>query len=188
MMQQIFQFEERHDYLPENFLVSTSNKAAFDAIAMQSALNIYGPKASGKTYLAHLAKDFAVWEDVNAATNQPELLAFLNSAREHGQKVLLTSQIPVTQIAFILPDLKSRLAALNLVGLDEPDDGLIYMLLARHFAARQLKVSDDVISFVASRTSRSFEAVHNSIEKIDNLALTNKKNVSINLVKNLYAS
>ena len=193
MTQQTFKFEERHDYLPENFLVSGSNSAAYDAARSFTnkyyALNIYGPASSGKTYLAHIACDAAkgktihVVEDADKEADEKDFFHLLNYAKEHGKFVLITSSIPVSKVAFKLPDLTSRLAAINSVGIDHPDDQLVYMLLARFFTAKQLKVSDDVLNYIAARSPRNFTEMKDIVEKIDNLALAAKKNITISLAK-----
>ena len=178
-----------------NFLTSGSNFAAYEAAksftAKSYALNIYGPVSSGKTYLAHIAHDAAankilhIVEDIDASSNEQQLLHLLNSAKEHGEFIFITSAAPLAALGFKLPDLTSRLAAINSVGIEEPDDQLIYMLFARLFAARQLKVSDEVINYLAARSPRNFEAVKDIVAKIDRLALASKKNISINLIKQI---
>lgn len=195
MIQEIFRFEERHDYLPENFLVSASNQAAYDAAlgftSKGYALNIYGPESSGKTYLAHIAYEAAkgktvhIVEDVDVSTDEKDLFHLLNYAKEHGKFVLITSLVPVSEIPFKLPDLTSRLAAIHSIGIEQPDDQLIYMLFARLFAAKQLKVSDDVISYLSARSPRNFKALKDIVEKIDSLSLSSKKNITVNLIKQI---
>lgn len=196
MAQQIFKFEERHDYLPENFLVSASNQAAFDAACNFTdsyyALNIYGQKASGKTFLAHIAinkhpnKRIYVIEDLSANFSQPELLQTLNKAQESKEFVLITSNQPAASLQFTLPDLASRLKAIPSVGISAPDEQLLYMMFARLFAARQIKISDDVISYLCSRVERSFEQMHSVVNKIDNLSLAQKRSITLPLIKNVF--
>jgi chromosomal replication initiation ATPase DnaA len=195
MIQQVFRFEERHDYLPENFLISSSNSTAYDAARTFTernyALNIYGPESSGKTYLAHIAygaakgKTVHIVENIDETADEKDLFHLLNYAKEHGKFVLITSFIPVAEISFKLPDLSSRLAAINSIGIEEPDDGLIYMLFARLFAAKQLKVSDEVINYLAARSPRNFKAVKDLVSKVDSMSLASKKNITINLIKQI---
>lgn len=195
MTQQVFKFEERHDYLPENFLISSSNSEAYDAARSFTekayAINIYGAESSGKTYLAHIAYETAkgktvhIIENLDESADEKDLFHLLNYAKEHGKFVFITSKIPASEIKFKLPDLTSRLAAINSVGIEAPDDQLIYMLFARFFAAKQLKVSDDVISYLAARSPRNFKEMKDIVEKADKLALASKKNISISLIKQI---
>ncbi len=192
MGQATFQFEPDHDYTPENFLVSESNRLAYESATAFPwagyALNIHGPKGSGKTYLANILNNLAgdsavIIEDVSAEMDEQLLLHTLNQVKEEGKHILLTSATPLNSLGFKLPDLTSRLAAVNSVALREPDNQLFYMLFARHFNARQLKVSDEVLSFLASRVERSFEKAAEAVERIDKLSLAEKRNITIPLVK-----
>ncbi len=190
MSQTVFKFDVNHDYSPENFLVSSSNREAFEHIKSFPwnfyALSIHGPKASGKTYLANIlaAKSNAIIiEDINSQTPQVELLHTLNKVKETNGHVLLTSEKPLNKLGFALPDLVSRLSAIVSVHIDKPDAEIFHLLFARYFAARQLKVSDDVIAYLAGRVERSFLGATQAVEKIDKLSLEQKRNITIPLVK-----
>lgn len=192
MEQATFQFEANHDYSPENFLISDSNRLAYETLRKSPwqsyALNIHGPQGSGKTYLANILNEIApealIIEDVNESIDEQALFHLLNQVREENKYILLTSEKPLTAYDFKLPDLASRLAAVNSVAIDAPDNNLFYMLFARQFQARQLKVSDEVIAYMANRIERSFEKALEAIEKIDRLSLEQKRNITIPLVKN----
>ena len=193
MAQSVFKFEEFPDYSPENFVVASSNSEAFNYIKnfpwKSYALSIYGPQGSGKTYLAHLAASYGVKiiEDIDEKTDQLELLKLLNSTKESGSYLLITSQIPMKNIGFILPDLTSRLAAIDSIEIKTPDTDLLYLLFARYFAAKQLKVSAEVLNFLSTRIERSFSVATKVVDEIDKLSLEEKRNITIPLVKKLLA-
>lgn len=192
MTQSIFKFPSVADYSAENFLVSDSNKEAYDYVGSfpwdSYALNIYGAKSCGKTYLAFIVNEISsgtieIIDEVESDLGQEDLLHKLNVAKEEGRFVLLTSAKPVTEMGFTLPDLTSRLAAIQSIEIKAPDENLIYMLLARHFNSRQLKISDDVLNFMATRIDRNFPAIYEAVEKIDNLSLQEKRDITIPLIK-----
>lgn len=193
MTQSVFEFEPNNDYSPQNFLVSSSNKDAFEIISNKSwnsyAANIFGPAASGKTYLANILlsknPDAKIIDDLDSGANEELLLHTLNSCKEEGVKLLITSEQAVAKLDFSLADLTSRLKAVETIEIKEPDQELLYMVLARQFDARQLKVSDDVLNYITTRIERSFEAANNAVEKIDKLSLQEKRNITIPLVKNV---
>ncbi len=193
MSQSVFRFAAIHDYSPENFLVSPSNREAYDYVRNfpwpSYALNIHGPSGSGKTYLANIASRPAVeiLDGVDAAINQQEFLHHLNSAKESEKYILITSNQPLAEIAFTLPDLTSRLAAINSIRINKPDNELFYQLFARNFSARQLKIGDDVISYLSSRVERDFGAAMETVDKIDRLSLEQKRNITVPLVKKILA-
>lgn len=190
MSQSVFKFEEIHDYSPENFLVSPSNSEAFEYIKnfpwSSYALSIYGPKGSGKTHLANMLRGkVTIIEDIDATASQQDLLHNLNMIKEAGNYALITSTEPLKNLGFTLPDLVSRLSAIHSVQIAAPDAELFYMLFARYFTARQLKVSDDIINYIASRTERSFAAAQEVVARIDKLSLEQKRNITIPLVKQI---
>lgn len=195
MSQSAFQFEEIRDYSPENFLVSPCNQQAYEAITnypwKSYALSIYGPKGSGKTYLAKILNTIdcvVLAEDVSLKTNEEDLFHKLNRVKETEGYILLTSEQPLTEIGFKLPDLVSRLSAIDSVKIEAPDSELFYLLFARHFAAKQLKVSDDVINYLATHVERSFTNALDIVNKLDKLSLEQKRNITIPLVKEITGS
>ncbi len=192
----------------EDFLVSPSNASAVALVDQwpnwptHGAL-IVGAPGSGKSHLASVwqqrtgarlrtasdlsvasvADDFAagslVVEDIDApALDERALFHALNLARQQGGFVLLTSSSPVAKLQLHLPDLISRLKALPEAVILPPDDALLRGVLVKHFADRQIAVSEPVISFILTRMPRSMEAARTIVELIDSQALAEKAEVT----------
>lgn len=192
----------------EDFLVSPSNASAVALVDQwpnwptHGAL-IVGAPGSGKSHLASVwqqrtgarlrtaadlsvasvADDFAagslVVEDIDApALDERALFHALNLARQQGGFVLLTSSSPVATLQLRLPDLISRLKALPEAVILPPDDALLRGVLVKHFADRQIAVSEPVISFILTRMPRSMEAARTIVEQIDSQALAEKAEVT----------
>ena len=192
MNQSAFTFEEIHDYSPENFLISPANAEAHKYIKAfpwsNYSLSIHGPKGSGKTYLANMLAsnhDVLIIEDIGLNIDQQKLLHQINFAKENGRYILLTSETPLNNIKFTLPDLTSRLSAILSIAISAPDSELFYQLFARYFAARRLKPGDDVINYLATRIERSFAAALDIVAQIEKLSLEQKRNITIPLVKTI---
>ena len=190
MIQAVFKFEDRHDYSLDNFFVADNNREAYDYITQENwpnyAVNIYGPEGSGKTFLSKFADDnVTTIEDITNDYDEEKLFHLLNSVKENSGRILLTSEQPLSEINFKLADLKSRLAAILSIKIDRPDNEFFYHLLMRYFAAKQVKVSDDVISYLITRLERSFEAARDVVNKIDRLSLEQKRNITVPLVKQI---
>lgn len=190
MKQAIFKFEEFHDYSPENFLVSESNRDAFEFITSSNwssyGLNIYGSKSCGKSYLCEIAKsqfgdNILIIDDF--ANGGEELFHKIENAKNNGLKVLITSQTPLAEIKIEPADLKSRLVSFPSIEIQKPDEHLLYMLLARLFAAKQISVSDEVLNFLSMRINNSFARAFEIANSIDKLSLEQKRNITIPLVK-----
>ena len=112
------------------------------------ALALYGPPGAGKSHLAavwraeqgasilqhdalkgfHLQQPAClVLEDAGKLALQAAepLLHLMNQVRESGSRLLLTDRAAPARWPVALPDLASRLAALQAVALGKPDDNLL---------------------------------------------------------------
>lgn len=176
-------------------------------------LNLYGPAGSGKTHLAHLWREQsgADWLEERrlAEANPAELLAdnkawiieepailtyekawfhLLNTVREEGKWLLITSREPLARLKTGLPDLASRLSAVPSVRLRDPDDTLLEALLAKRFSDIQLRVAPEVMRFLVKHMERSFLAVEAIVRRLDRLALVEKKNITLPLARKILES
>jgi len=200
----------------QDFLVSACNAAAVAWLDRwpqwpSPFLVIYGEKGCGKTHLASVFQavtharlldsvtedpydtlgeaTVAVLEDADeiAVSNPRALFHLYNYAKEQGRHVLLTAHRPPVEWSVSLADLRSRLGAASVVGIEAPDDGLLRALLVKLFADRQVMIDEDVVSFIVKRIPRSFDAVQKSVAVIDRVALAQKRRITIPLVRDVLA-
>lgn len=187
----------------DNFLVSGCNQEAWQWIERwpdwPAPLLLHGPAGSGKSHLGHIwaakasarladlttSPEAGNWllEDIERATDQRQLLHWLNYVREQGGNLLLTANAPAKQLPFTLPDLTSRLLALPQAGLDQPDDAVLTAAIAKQFADRQLKVETGVIAYLLPRMERSLAQAKLLVETLDAAALAEGRTVTIPFVK-----
>lgn len=172
--------------------------------AQPSAL-LAGPAASGKSHLASVwqAKSGApsvaasgicddtvalflreemralVVEDIDRGIGDERVLFhLLNHAREAGRSVLLTSAAAPGDLDIALPDLRSRLRALPVIVIAEPDDALLGAVLVKLFGDRQLSVEPGIISYLIRHMNRSMEEARSVVAAIDTLALARQRKVT----------
>lgn len=177
-------------------------------------LMLYGPVASGKSHLAavwgeksnaacvrpdtlndesirHVASaaKHVILEDadklIGNVENEKGLFHLYNLFKEEKRSILMTLVEPPVRRSFALPDLASRLRAAPAVAIREPDDVLLGSILVKLFNDRQLRVSQEVVSYILSHMERSFEEARRIVEDLDHLALIEKKSVSIPLIKEI---
>jgi chromosomal replication initiation ATPase DnaA len=110
-------------------------------------------------------------EDAGPSSSEVALFHLLNSAREEGASMLLTTREPPVAWGVGLKDLASRLRALPAVSLHQPDDGLLRAVLVKLFADRQLLVDADVVEYLARRMERSLDSARRLVAEIDRAAL-----------------
>jgi len=178
------------------------------------ALVIYGPPASGKTHLLQVWKKEVQAQEISLAQlteatisralgsaknamiddvlpvigvrpAEEALFHLYNMLRERGGALLLTASAPVTAWPFVLPDLKSRLLAAPAAELGSPDDTLMAVVLTKLFSDRQIFVPQEVVQFILPRIERSFLSLRETVDKIDRRALSEKRPVTIPLVKEI---
>ncbi|MGB3721576.1 MAG: DnaA/Hda family protein [Pacificimonas sp.] len=147
---------------------------------------LLGPEGAGKSHLARLTVARArgamtLLEDIDRdPPEDAQLFHMLNRARNGGEPLLLTARaLPKVALA----DLASRLRALPLLTIAEPDDVLLVELIGKELAARGLRVGPDVISFIAQRIERRYKTIQDTAARIDAAALAAHRSVTIPLVK-----
>jgi chromosomal replication initiation ATPase DnaA len=168
------------------------------------AAALYGPGASGKTHLARIwaersgaalidARNLrepiagpAVVENCDNADNpvhEPALFAML----EGGTPLLLTARAAPSQWRAALPDLVSRFRALVAFALGEPDEALLMALAIKLFADRQVAVPEAVVIRLVQGLERSPAAIRDFIARADATALSRKKPINLQLLRELMA-
>ena len=170
----------------------------------QSAV-LVGPAASGKSHLAAVwatrslaprveACDLSegavnlfqredtralIVEDIDQRIGDQRILFhLLNHARETQRFMLLTSKVAPGDLDIGLPDLRSRLRALAMITIAEPDNALLSAVLVKLFADRQLNVEPAVISYLINHMDRSMAAARTVVAAIDTLALARQRKVT----------
>ena len=135
--QQIIKFEYEKNMSNDDFFVSKSNKHIFDLLNIwprweKNFLNISGEKFSGKTHLMNIflkkykgiklegksldnekLKEIKIYQNIileNLDQNVDEKLFYtlLNIIDQDNKFLIVTSDKPIVDIEFKLPDLKSR--------------------------------------------------------------------------------
>jgi len=196
----------------DDFLVSGANQAAVAAVDAwpswpSPVLVLVGATGSGKSHLCDvwrtnagasivsardldttnvarlmLAGAVAIEDAPGEFLDETALFHLINLARESSGSVLITSGEYPSRWSIVLPDLISRLTAAQVAILGDPDDDLLRGLLVKQFTDRQLNVEEAAISYMLLRMERSFEAARSLVAKIDARALTDRAEITRNLV------
>ncbi|MCO4319719.1 DnaA regulatory inactivator HdaA [Phyllobacterium sp. 21LDTY02-6] len=188
----------------DDLIVSSANMAAVDMVDRWPAwispvVIIAGPTGSGKTHLASVWRAEAAARvvdprDIGAAVgesgpfliddiglgtlDQSGLFHLINSVRQNGSTLLMTSRLWPANWKVTLPDLASRLKAATTVEIGEPDDALLSGVLYKLFADRQIAVDPSVIGFLVSHIERSLSTANRVVERLDRVALEKKSRIT----------
>lgn len=191
----------------QDYLVTTANEAARRAIMAwpgwpERRLALTGPQGSGRTHLAQvwagstgaLALTLAptghelpaflheapagacFWLDDAQKVAERTLFHLLNLSKEREIFLLLTAP---EDFSPALPDLSSRWNALPKACLQSPDDDLLKAVLFKQFSDRQLKITPEVIEYIAKRLPRTLRHAVQLTEVMDHLSLEQSRAISI---------
>ena len=177
----------------QTFVVSACNA---DAVARldawprwpTSVKTLVGPEGSGKTHLATAWAERTgaavvrlregglpddgpvVVENADSGPVDERLFHLLNRATDASRAVLLTARTRPALWQTALPDLRSRLNALQVLEIAEPDDGVLAGVLRRLFEERVITPSPELIAYLAARIERSVPAAAAMVERLEEAA------------------
>jgi chromosomal replication initiation ATPase DnaA len=191
-----------------DFIASPANE---DALRLLDAwpqwhsrvLALVGPPGSGKTHLARgwAAEAGAVeWgsrselidvagrpvllEDADRGFDAETLFHLINMAAAGGG-LLLTGRTPPSAWAADLPDLRSRLKAMQVALLQEPDDLVLLGVMSKLFRERHIRPPEDVLLYLIRRIERSVPAARAVVARLDETALAEQRPVSRALAREI---
>jgi chromosomal replication initiation ATPase DnaA len=196
----------------DRFIVSDSNRDAARVIDgwpddRGGALALVGPEGSGKSHLAVAwatrtkAKILSAAE-LNAekldalsgpvlldkADDAPHAESFfhlLNRTVRPGCALLLTGRSAPSLWPVQIQDLRSRLNALPVVELGEPDDAILYGVLVKLFEARSIRPPQDLLAYLVRRIERSVPAAQAVVAALDDAAAADHRPISRVLAREL---
>ena len=160
-----------------------------------------GPPGSGKSHLARIwreqsgavainpirggdaarraAEGPVLLEDADrSGFDEVELFHVINSVREHGTSLLMTSRSWPLSWSVALPDLRSRLKAATMAEIGSPDEALLFQVIVKLFADRQLNIDDKIVDYIVKRMERSCAAAQEVVDRIDRLALSRQAKIT----------
>ena len=122
-------------------------------------------------------------ENADTAVGDHSLFHLINMAAQHGGTLLLTSRQPPRAWPAALPDLRSRLNALPVASLDEPDDVILMGVFRKLFHERNIRPTDDVYPYLLRRMERSITEARRLVKLLDEAADSLQRPVSRSLAK-----
>ena len=210
--QLIIEFKFEKNFKDQDFYVSNSNEHVYKIINTwpkweKKFLNICGKKFSGKTHLINIfeKKNGAfkidarklnndilnelkfnqniIIENLNQNIDEELLYSIYNLVDLDDKYLLVTSDIPISEINFKLQDLKSRCNNFIISKIYDPDDDLIYALIIKNLSDRQILIDKKLVNYIIKRIDRSYGKISNFIYKIDEISLKEKKPIDFKIIK-----
>jgi chromosomal replication initiation ATPase DnaA len=203
-------FEAKRSYARDDFVPGDANEAALSLVDAwpdwpARICALWGPVGSGKTHLAEIwrasagaravaSPDLSValvagleeggaflLDDADQADGGAAFFHLLNFVNQTSGWLLMTGAEPPQRWPVQVPDLHSRLTVVPGAELHVPDEALLARVLLKLFADRQLKLPEVLIDYLIPRMRRSFADAERVVVLIDNLALQQKRNISVEI-------
>lgn len=197
-------------YAREAFVPGPSNAAALAALDAWPnwhgrAMALIGPQGVGKTHLArHWAERVgavildrqapqveaaagrpALVEDVDQGIEDEALFHLINMAAHEGGGLLLTARTAPAAWPAGLPDLRSRLNALLVAEIEEPDDEVLEGVLRKFFRERSIRPPKEVLPYLLRRMERSIPYAREIVKRLDEAADDEQRPISRALARQI---
>jgi len=100
--------------------------------------------------------------------------------------MILATEAPAL-MPWRLPDVTSRLAAINTAQITTPDDDLLVHLLRKLSDDRGMALDDEMITYIVKRMERSFGSANSIIDALNAISITEKKKVNMAMTRKVLA-
>jgi DnaA regulatory inactivator Hda len=173
-------------------------------------LALFGPAGCGKSHLAQVfaarsdahvlhaaaiknsqiaelvsTQQAVVVEDADQGMDETAMFHLYNAIKEAKGWMLLTCRDAPARWGVALPDLRSRLAAVQAVRIEPPDDDMMQAVLVKLFADRQIAIAPDVVAYLVRHMERTFAKARQIVDLADRESLAGQRPVTVPFVKTL---
>ena len=212
--QLLLNFNQKQNFNYNDFYVSECNFYAFQLIESwpkweKRIINVYGEKNSGKSHLSSIFKtkykakiieninidnelfkklkvsQNIILENFEKISDEKLLYSFFNFIDQDNKYLIINSNKSLIDMKFDLKDLVSRINNFMFAEIKKPDDDLIFALILKNFADKQINIDKKVIDYIVKRIDRSYSKISEFIYKIDQISLKMKKRIDIKLIKEI---
>jgi chromosomal replication initiation ATPase DnaA len=167
---------------------SGTGKTHLAALWAQTANAVYVLKES----LLHDPRDlfdaecnfvFDNFDSLIKCENYSWFFHFLNIVKEKYRSFLILSRLHPFLWHVELDDLRSRLFALPIVGIDTPCDDLLLKISRKIAKDFGITVPDDALAYILNTIERNVTSVADILQTLNKLSLQSKKNLSLAFVR-----
>ena len=200
----IYKFDNKIN--EQNFFVNQTNLYAFNALINHNSMCsfLYGPKKSGKTFLGKiwLKKNNAIQLNYNyeyllnnniniliddlLLFDEEKIFHIVNKCILNNLKILITSGIKINETKFKFIDLSSRLKTFTNLEILQPNDEMLLAILTKLLIDKQFIINtNDIFEYILRRVDRTYQGIHEIVNKLDVLSLEKKRQLTIPLIKEI---
>ncbi len=144
-----------------------------------------GPRGSGRSLMGRLfvRETGGRVIDGPASVSEEAMFHAWNAAQASGAPLLIIADAPPADWGIGLPDLASRLRAVPVLAIGEPDDCLARDLIEALFAQRGMALAPEVAAYIVPRMERSYAMLHRVVAALDAASLERGRGIGIRLTR-----
>lgn len=116
------------------------------------------------------------------------LFTLFEQIKHAGGRLLVSATQPPNAAGFVINDLISRLASGLLYPVYELDDDERFYAIKLRADQRGLKIADDAVKYLLSRSSRDMRELSDVLERIDKTSLAEQRRITIPFLQSLLRS
>ena len=124
-------------------------------------------------------------DDLCRHDNQEFLFHLINIIKEKNAFLLSSSSKKLIDLNWDSEDLKSRIKNIHQLGIENPDDDLVKILLTKYFAKKQLKIDSKIIDYLSSNVKRDFDDIFRVANLVEENCLKIGRKVTIPFLKEI---
>ncbi len=117
--------------------------------------------------LERLAQRPIALDDAESCDCDDPLLSIFNFVAAANTRLLMGARRPPAGWSVQSKDLKSRLAATPVAGIDPPDEAMIAARLRSSARRRYLRLSDETVDYLCIRVGRSYSVIESFMSRLD---------------------
>ena len=118
--------------------------------------------------------------------SEENIFHIVNNCILNNLKILITSNNKINEIDFKFKDLSSRLKTFSNLEIKNPDDEMLFTILTKLLLEKQFIINtNDIFEYIIRRVNRSYEGIHDIVNRLDVLSLEKKRQLTIPLIKEI---
>ena len=117
---------------------------------------------------------------------QTRLIALLKAAENHEASILMTARRHPNRIPNLLPDVLSRLLALDRAAIREPEQELLQALCAKILWTQHIAVEPDAVAYLVSKLPRTHTAVLQAASVLVRISTRKRQKLHLSAMRRLW--
>lgn len=181
-----------NDAKSNDLIISACNQHIYDRISSieksdRVQILVLGDNKSAKNLLGRYFEQCCggVFIENADKLHDNKLFFAWNKAHEEGRSLMMSSAHEPSRWDIKLPDLKSRIASMELLQIGPPDDELIMELILQKLRLSDVAISSKALSYCQKRLERDYPSLDRFIEQCIIIAKEQNRAVKLEDVKSL---